>query len=298
MTHADIQNRMAEYLEGDLALERRALFDAHLDGCEECSSELSELRSTIGLLRALPDVEAPPQLANDVMRRIRLGEATPTGFARAGEFIRDLFAPGIAVPAGAMVAAFALAVSNGQFQMPLGPSQARLPESASIQLSPIPREAQASAERAFATTLKAVRAPSAVVGIQPSFVASRPPTVFQVTPAATGSVAGTAPEVRIVVRRSPGSAFAAGGQRTPRSVDDWLAVVLQKPSEFAQRQASLSLAEREHWVRALARRAVERGVAEDVVRSLETSFRPEATMLSKAFAAQAELASAQIATSR
>lgn len=289
---------MAEYLEGDLALERRALFDAHLDGCAECSSELSELRSTIGLLRALPDVEAPPQLTNDVMRRIRLGEATPTGFARVGEFIRDLFAPGIAIPAGAMVAAFALAVSSGQFQMPFGPSQASLPESASIQLAPIPREAQASAERAFVTTLEGMRARSAFVGNHLTRVASRPPTVFQVTPAATGSAAGTAPKVRVVVRRSLGSAFAVGEQGTPRSVDDWLAVVLQKPSEFAQRQASLSLAEREHWVRALARRAVERGVADDVVRSLETSFRPEATTLAKAFAAQAELASAQIATSR
>lgn len=285
---------MAEYLEGDLALERRSLFDAHLDGCAECTDELSELRSTISLLHGLPDVEAPPQLTSDVMRRIRLGEATPTGFERVGEFVRDLFAPGIAIPAGAMVAACVLALNSGQFQMSFAPSHASIADAASIQLAPIPREAQASAERAFTTTLEGMRAPSGFVGADPS----QPPTVFQVTPAATGSAAGTAPTVRVVVRRSLGSAFASGEHGTPRTVDDWLAVVLQKPSEFAARQASLSLAEREHWVRALARRAVERGVAADVVNSLGTSSSPEATTLAKAFAAQADLTSAQIATSR
>ena len=161
-----------------------------------------------------------------------------------------------------------------------------------MQLAPIPREAQAIADRVFART------PSAFVGSDSTLVAAKPPMVFQVTPAATGSAAGTNPTVRVVVHPSLGSAFAAATQDMPRSADDWLAVVLQQPSAFAQRQASLSLAEREHWVRALARRAAERGVVDDVMRSLESSSRPEATALARAFAAQAELASSQTATSR
>lgn len=298
MNHADIRNRMADYLEGDLALDRRALFDAHLDGCAECSAELAELRSTIGLLHALPDVEPPAQLTNDVMRRIRLGEATPPRFGRIRDFVGELFAPGVAIPAAAMVAAFVMAVSSGQFQLPFGAQRVALPQSAAVQLAPIPREAQAFADQVFAQASEGIRTPSAFRGGDSSLVASRPPAVFHVTPAATGGREDAQPKVRVYVRRNLGLAFAEVGQGMPSSVDDWLAVVLQKPSEFAQRQASLSLAEREHWVRALARRAVERGVEAEVLRSLGSSSRPEATTLARAFAAQAELASAQFATSR
>jgi anti-sigma factor RsiW len=47
--HSDVQDHMADYLEGDLPLERRALFDAHLDDCEACLSEIREVQRTITL---------------------------------------------------------------------------------------------------------------------------------------------------------------------------------------------------------------------------------------------------------
>ncbi len=56
MNHADVRNRMADYLEGDLSLDRRAVFDAHLDGCAECRSEMEELRAIPRLLGRLPNV--------------------------------------------------------------------------------------------------------------------------------------------------------------------------------------------------------------------------------------------------
>ena len=59
MNHSDIQGRMADYLEGELSLGNRALFDAHLDGCGDCSRDLSAMRETIGLLRSLPAPEPP-----------------------------------------------------------------------------------------------------------------------------------------------------------------------------------------------------------------------------------------------
>ena len=60
MNHAVVTEHLADYLEGDLALDLRALVDAHLDSCELCSSEVREMQQTIRLLRALPE---PPQLA-------------------------------------------------------------------------------------------------------------------------------------------------------------------------------------------------------------------------------------------
>ena len=74
MNHSDIQSRMASYLDGELALGQRALFDAHLDGCEACSTELSDMRATINLLRRLPSPEPPADLVDQIMRRVAEGE--------------------------------------------------------------------------------------------------------------------------------------------------------------------------------------------------------------------------------
>ncbi len=73
MNHAESHSHMADYLEGDLDLTKRALLDAHLDSCEPCSREFAEMRGTITLLRGLPDPEPPPFLAeNRFFRYCRL----------------------------------------------------------------------------------------------------------------------------------------------------------------------------------------------------------------------------------
>ena len=69
---------MADYLEGDLHLTKRALFDAHLAACDSCTREFDELRRTVALLRDLPMPEPPPFLAGKVMARIRQGEGRLT----------------------------------------------------------------------------------------------------------------------------------------------------------------------------------------------------------------------------
>ena len=84
----------------------------------------------------------------------------------------------------------------------------------------------------------------------------------------------------------------------PRSADDWLAVVLQEPAEFARRQLSLSLAEREHWVRVLAQRAVETGSSQAVLAALTRSGTPASLAFASAFAAESMQATAVFATAR
>jgi len=297
VNHADVRDRLTEYLEGDLSLDRRALVDAHLDACDACNGELDQLRTTIQLLRSLPDVEPPALLVPDVMRRIRAGEASPSVAARLREFIGELFAPGVAVPAGAMVVAFAMALASGKFQiLQFVPSfTAESTTTAAIDLPAIPREAQVLATRAFSGAATHRQAVSPLPGGESPLVVSRPPTVFQVVPAATS---GAAPRVRVVVHPRRVAAFTDGLDRTPSSADDWLAVVLEQPAEFAARQASLTLAERDHWVRVLASRAVEKRVAVDAVRALRNVGTPEASALASSFAAKAQLASEQIATAR
>ena len=74
MNHPEVRRRMGEYLQGDLPLAQRALFDAHLDGCEACAADLHALRETVHLLRDLPSPEVPPHLADRIVARIEDGE--------------------------------------------------------------------------------------------------------------------------------------------------------------------------------------------------------------------------------
>lgn len=119
MTHADVQRQMADYLEGDLPLPRRALFDAHLDGCDECRHEIDAMRRTVALLRDLPDPEPPPTFAADVMRRVRTGEGQAPWWSRAAAFLTDTLLPRIAVPATAVAAGLAVAVVSGEIDLTL-----------------------------------------------------------------------------------------------------------------------------------------------------------------------------------
>ncbi len=116
MNHADVKKHLAEYLEGDLVLEDRALVDAHLDHCDSCSLEVEEMLQTIRLLRTLPEPEIPPLIAANVMRRIRAGESRPGFFQRVGQAARSILEPTFVLPASAIaVAALVVTVSQGNF---------------------------------------------------------------------------------------------------------------------------------------------------------------------------------------
>jgi hypothetical protein len=114
VNHADIKKHMADYLEGDLALEDRALVDAHLDHCNSCSMEIEEMLQTIRLLRTLPEPEIPPMIAANVMRRIRTGESRPGFFQRVSRGVQSILEPTFVLPASAIaVAALVFTVSQG-----------------------------------------------------------------------------------------------------------------------------------------------------------------------------------------
>ncbi len=113
MNHSNIQSRMASYLDGELSLEARALFDAHLDQCDACTQQLADMRDTIRLLRRLPSPEPPPDLVSDVMRRIAQGEGDPSWFVRVIDELSRFFTPRFVIPATAAAAALTLTVLSG-----------------------------------------------------------------------------------------------------------------------------------------------------------------------------------------
>lgn len=117
MNHADIQNHMADYLEGDLPLSKRALLDAHLDECEACARELSEMRTVIALLRRLPDPEPPSDLADNVMRRIRAGEGQQTWLDRLRAAADFMISPPVLAPVSVAMLALGILLATGQIRV-------------------------------------------------------------------------------------------------------------------------------------------------------------------------------------
>jgi len=105
---AKVRSRLGDHLEGDLELRFRARVDEHLGRCASCARELSELRSTVGLLRSLPAPQPPAALPNDVMQRIRNGEGSTR---QTPAVIRHLFGPQVAAAMAAGLAGFAIFTS-------------------------------------------------------------------------------------------------------------------------------------------------------------------------------------------
>ncbi|MCH8890937.1 MAG: zf-HC2 domain-containing protein, partial [Myxococcales bacterium] len=103
-----VRSHLGDHLEGDLALRFRTRVDEHLGHCESCARELSELRSTVGLLRSLPAPQPPAELASEVMRRISSGEGRRR---QTPAVIRSLFGPRVAAALAAGFAGFAIFTS-------------------------------------------------------------------------------------------------------------------------------------------------------------------------------------------
>jgi hypothetical protein len=117
VNHADVKGHLADYLEGELSLDERALVDSHLDECHDCARDVDEMQNTIRLLRTLPEPVPPPMIAANVMRRIRTGETQPNFFERIGRTLGTVFESSFVLPASAIaVASLVVAVvQNPEF---------------------------------------------------------------------------------------------------------------------------------------------------------------------------------------
>ena len=313
MNHAEARSQMADYLEAELDLTKRALLDAHLDACESCSREFGEMRATIALLRGLPDPEPAPFLVESVMRRIREGEGSLGFGGRLREWIGTLASPQIALPATALGLGLLMAAGVLDPRMLPGIGETLAP-------APAVRIVMRTQEPISNRSRAAGRAPYLTVGNAPPAIA-RVPRISINLPA-FGSSAGTRVTARVfandtprVVTRWPsrpirglalglgepqvrsqpvgahasrdrvgskqvalhGSAFvpetlaASDGSRERRrdaELDQRIEHVIRRPIAFASEFSSLSIAEQEIWLPALADRAQQVGRGDEALEAL------------------------------
>lgn len=329
MNHSDVRKSMADYLEGDLTLNRRALYDAHLDECAECAREIAEMRATIAALRRMPDVEPPPLFVEDVMRRVRLGEADASWLDRVREWTAAAFAPRILAPVSAAMLVGGLVLGTGQVREAIEAQSDLVARHVPVLLGTEPQAGEPSWEVPGAPMAGVGRAGddrAGAVAVRPGGVPVRPGPITVIRtpgqelfalnemldrdpsrrtrftewppvqplgqpgePAAAVSVASRPGTVAIgdrLIDPSPAMPRPMTGpsQHLP-SADEWLDHLERNPVEFADRMASRTLAEQEHWVDSLARRAVEQGRLDDVIRTLRASRSRAARVLADDFAA-------------
>ncbi len=80
----------SSFLEDELSQKERRSFEAHLLACRRCSLAIREMRATIDMVQMLPEVETSPHFEDDVLARIRSGEAMRPSVA---DWVRGLLEP-------------------------------------------------------------------------------------------------------------------------------------------------------------------------------------------------------------
>jgi len=305
VNHSDVQDHMADYLEGHLPLERRALFDAHLDDCGACSDEIREMQQTITFLRSLPEPEVPAGFSDSVMRRVReTGDRAPW-LDTLRETIRFLASPRVLVPASVAMIALGIIGGTGQVQ------EALLLEAPGAPLSSEGRVAEETVLAGVPLAGNALKTDSAggarpTSGLQIRFQPGpvRVPTqqIIQLAPIplnqfaerpqgfAGGAVQNdvfygpTRFQNRAGVVRVAAQSQARTSEKQP-SADEWLVRLRRNPGDFAAVLSNSTLAEQELWIANLARHATERGELDEIVAALRASPSQRANLLAEDFVA-------------
>ena len=310
---------MADYLEGDLELDQRALFDAHLDDCLVCAEEIAGMRGTIALLHNLPDPQVPAAMSQQVMRRIRSGETRSAWRETLNSIFAPVLEPRILAPISAGLLVLGLVIGTGEFSFQSGRPEAQgslargnvLTQSATAQFRNIPtdrgqaRFIMVPSDVSFSQGEPIQLTPRQSMIALSKFMASPSPlgqmrfNAWPQPPLGQGSsYGGSAPfsPYETVAVRSGGnspsqmnfgsqnSSFGLDRARQP-SADEWLVRLQDDPSGFAGRLAAASLAEQELWVEYLAKRALKEEQLDDVVASLRSSPSRSARLLADDFEA-------------
>lgn len=69
--HEEVQADFTDFVDGELARERRAAIQAHLDGCAECREALESFRTTVAGLRGLSAPPPAEDILSSVQQKIR-----------------------------------------------------------------------------------------------------------------------------------------------------------------------------------------------------------------------------------
>jgi anti-sigma factor RsiW len=71
LTHADVRDKLTDYLDDALSASARRAVDRHLQACRPCAAFLATLRATVQVAEHLPRPSAPRTARARILDRIR-----------------------------------------------------------------------------------------------------------------------------------------------------------------------------------------------------------------------------------
>lgn len=85
-SHSEIQKRLAAYSSGDIDAGEQAEIEAHLASCLRCRADLADLKTTLKLIRSVPEVEALSWMKSRIMAHLREEQAAKRSWLQRFRF--------------------------------------------------------------------------------------------------------------------------------------------------------------------------------------------------------------------
>lgn len=144
-----IEARLSDYLEGLLQAPERAEFEAHANSCADCAPLVASVRSLVGEMHAIEELETPPRLVYSILDKTLGPRETVTGWQGFLNAIRGLTTPKFAYGAASVMATLIIILGASGFSL-------RKPKLADLQPAAIYHKADQQAHLVIARSVKYV----------------------------------------------------------------------------------------------------------------------------------------------
>ena len=144
-----IEARLSDYLEGLLQGPERADFEAHANSCSDCAPLVASVRSIVGEMRSMEELETPPRLVYSILDKTLGPRETVTGWQGFLNAIRGLATLKFAYGAASVMATLIIILGASGFSV-------RKTKLADLRPTAIYQTANRRAHLAFASSVKYV----------------------------------------------------------------------------------------------------------------------------------------------
>lgn len=112
-----IEARLSDYLEGLLQGPERAAFEAHANSCADCAPLVASVRSLVGEMHAMEELETPPRLVYSILDKTLGPRETVTGWQGFLNVIRGLATLKFAYGAASVMATLIIVLGASGFSL-------------------------------------------------------------------------------------------------------------------------------------------------------------------------------------
>jgi hypothetical protein len=154
-----IEARLSDYLEGLLQGQERAEFEAHANSCADCALLVASVRSLVGEMHAMEELEMPPRLVYSILDKTLGPRETMTGWQGFLNAIRGLATPKFAYGAASVMATLIILLGASEFSL-------RKPKLADLRPAAIYQSADRQAHKVLARSVRYVSELRVVYEIQ------------------------------------------------------------------------------------------------------------------------------------